>query len=85
MVSLYGSGLMGTPLLAAAGCGCLCNNTSLLNNMTTCIQLASQDPTFWHLVGVLPMCAGGFMLTSNVVRAMRLWMMELWDLKKRRS
>lgn len=82
MVSPYGSGLIGMPLLAA-GAIC-CNNTSLLNNSSACIQLACQDPTFQHIAGVLPICAGGFMLSNNVVRAMRLWGMEIYDWVRRR-
>ena len=78
MTSPYGSGLIGTPMLAAASC-CICNNTSLLNNTTQCLHLAYQDPTLWHLMGILPICAGGFMLTNNTVRAMRLWLMEAYS------
>ena len=82
MVSPYASGLTPMPLLAA-GVVC-CNNTTLINNSLACIHLASHDPTLMHCIGILPLCAGGFMLTNNAVRAGRLWLMELYDWARRR-
>jgi hypothetical protein len=60
------------------------NNTSL-EGCLQCLHLACVDPTFWHVAGVLPLVAGGFVLTSTTVHAMRLWVMEAFSIIKRRK
>ena len=93
MGSVYGGGLMPPILGLAATCDCL-NNTSVCNNATlmqgiidntsACVNLAVQHPTTWHVAAVLPLVAGGFMLSNTSIRMMRLWGMELFDWFRRR-
>jgi hypothetical protein len=82
MVSPY-SGLGLTPVLVIQSVAC--NNTSLTQAATYSLHQACVDPTFWHVAGVLPLVAGGFVLTSTTVHAMRLWVMEAFSIIKRRK
>ena len=87
MVSPYsGLGLSGlglTPVLVIQSAACN-NNTSLTQTAAYTLHQACVDPTFWHIAGVLPLVAGGFVLTSTTVHAMRLWVMEALSIIKRR-
>lgn len=88
MVSTYGGGFTAPILGLAAGCDCMCNNTSLCDptnicyNATLCghvMAVAATDPTGMHLLAALPICVGGIVLTNTSVRLMRLWAMEAYS------
>lgn len=89
-MSIYGGGLP-APTISLAACAALLNNTTSMNNTTSliiqnttqAIHLAVTDPTLFHVAGVMPLVAGGFMITNTGVRMIRLWIMEVIDYWRR--
>lgn len=75
MTSPYG-GWMPHALIGASICINATNNTTIIANLP---GIPCQDPMFWHIAGVLPIFAGGLMLSQTTVHAIKLWLNELKD------
>jgi len=56
----------------------------IIANANGCITACMINPTPTHIAMVLPLFAGGFMLSSNAIRLMRLWAREtIWFMKRK--
>ena len=82
-MSTYGS--LSASALATAACTCqILNNTTVQNctdlgGVLCVIGLAAQEPTVMHIAGVMPIVAGGFMLSNMGVHAVRLALVEFMN------